>query len=50
MKRGKRPTRKQKELIQSAGLNYENWLVSKYANGRIVLVHRYTGTVREIAV
>lgn len=47
--RGKRPTRKQKEIISNyANLNYKNWLVIKSLHDRLVIKHRYTGTVREI--
>ena len=48
MKRGKKPTRKIKELIskQKVGrsyLNPENWLYRKTALGEIVLINRQTG-------
>lgn len=48
MKNKKRPTRKQKIAIKEAGLNHENWLVSKTYADRLLLMHRYTGTAREI--
>ena len=48
MKHGKRPTVSQKKIIKAKGLNYENWLVSKHTPEKMVLVHRHTGTVREV--
>nr|WGD93638.1 hypothetical protein P5629_08440 [Bacillus subtilis] len=49
MKRGKRPTRAQKDIIKQNGLNPNNWLVSKNLRHeqRLIVVHRYTGTVRK---
>ena len=41
MKHGKKPTRKQVELIQSKGLNPGNWLVVKDTTEKMVLVHRH---------
>ncbi|WP_164849569.1 DUF6906 family protein [Niallia taxi] len=48
MKQGKNPTRKQKENIRGAGLNPENWLIYKNDGERVSLVHRNTGTTRQI--
>ncbi|GAF63618.1 hypothetical protein BTS2_0509 [Bacillus sp. TS-2] len=48
MKNGKRPTKAQKISIKEAGLNYDNWLVSKSLEDELHLVHRYTGTKRKI--
>lgn len=42
MKNGKSPTRKQKILITKAGLELENWLVSKATAYGLLLVHRWT--------
>ncbi|MGY0654702.1 DUF6906 family protein [Bacillus subtilis] len=49
MKQGKRPTRAQKDIIKQNGLNPNNWLVSKNLQHkqRLIIVHRYTGTVRK---
>ena len=47
MKQGKRPTVKQSNIIQSNGLNPENWLVSKVFPDKLVLTHRDTGYIRE---
>lgn len=48
MKAGKRPTRRQKDAIQWAGLNPNNWLVFKNLPDEIHIVHRQTGTKRVI--
>ncbi|WP_407649682.1 DUF6906 family protein [Thermaerobacillus caldiproteolyticus] len=48
MKQGKRPTRREKELIEKYRLNPSNWLVSKRNGGMLTLVHRYTNSVRQI--
>ncbi|MGP7817735.1 DUF6906 family protein [Niallia sp. 01092] len=48
MKQGKKPTRRQKMVIESAGLNVENWLVFKNDGDYISLVHRGTGDTRKI--
>lgn len=48
MKHGKNPTRKQKMLIKSARLNYENWLVVRENAEEIVLQNRQTGKIRSI--
>lgn len=45
---GKRPTRKQKITIRKYGLNYNNWFVCKNTDGKLHLVHRFTGTKRVI--
>lgn len=49
MKHGKRPTRAQKDIIKQNGLNPNNWLVSKNLQHeqRLIIVRRYTGTVRK---
>lgn len=47
MKHGQRPTRAQKQLISSAGLNPNNWLVTKNTD-KLELVHRHTGNIRKI--
>jgi len=48
MKHGKRPTRKQKQVIEAAGWNIHNWLVSKAETKQLLIVHRYSGKTREI--
>lgn len=48
MKNGKRPTRREKEVISKYRLNPENWLVSKKNDGMLTLIHRYTNSVRSI--
>jgi len=48
MKNGKRPTRKQKEAMEWAGLELDNWLVIKSLPDEIHLVNRHTGHIRTI--
>ncbi len=48
MKNGKRPTRKEKELLASLRLNVENWLVVKHTGTEMEIVHRHTGQTRTI--
>jgi hypothetical protein len=53
MKRGKKPTRKQKEMIvqQKIGnrnLNPDKWLVRQLSDGGLVLIHRMSGKTREV--
>ena len=48
MKHGKNPTVKQKKLITSKGLKYENWLVVTEDSKEMIIVHRHTNTVRII--
>ena len=49
MKHGVRPTREQKKVIQSKGLNVENWLVTKDTPTEMILVHRHSDkNVRKI--
>ncbi|WP_179292170.1 DUF6906 family protein [Paenibacillus campinasensis] len=48
MKNGKKPTRRQRIAIKEAGLNIENWLVSKALPDRLVLTHRYLGTEKTL--
>ena len=43
MKHGKRPTVRQKKLMTTRHLNYENWLVVKDTSTEMVVVHRATG-------
>lgn len=48
MKSGKRPTRREKEIISKYHLNPHNWLVSKRNGDMLTLVHRYTNSIRKI--
>ncbi len=48
MKHGKRPTVRQRKFLQQMGLNSDNWFVSQDNNSVMIIIHRYTGTVREI--
>lgn len=48
MRQGKRPTRRQKEIIKGKNLNVGNWLVVEQTKERLVIMHRYTGRTREI--
>ena len=48
MKHGKKPTVAQREYIRYYRLNWENWLVVKDTPEGMVIVHRYSGKVREI--
>lgn len=42
MKHAKRPTRKQKMLMQAAGYNYEDWLVVKDTAEELIIQSRAT--------
>lgn len=48
MKHGKRPTVRQCKMIKRWGLSCPNWLVVKDTPEGMVIVHRYSGQVREI--
>ncbi|WP_181429509.1 DUF6906 family protein [Enterococcus plantarum] len=53
MKRGKKPTRRQKELIgqQKIGnqfLNPNKWLVRQFTASKVLLIHKETGKTREL--
>ncbi|MBM7688416.1 DUF6906 family protein [Enterococcus ureilyticus] len=55
MKQGKRPTRKQKELIgeQRIGnqyLNPEKWLVRQLSGNDVLLIHRVSGKTRKVEI
>ncbi|WP_348922140.1 DUF6906 family protein [Enterococcus rotai] len=55
MKQGKRPTRKQKELIgeQRIGnqyLNPEKWLVRQLSGNDVLLIHRVSGKTRKLEI
>lgn len=46
--RGKKPTRTQKVLMSMKGLNTANWLVIHDEKDCITIMHRNTGTIRNI--
>ena len=48
MKHGKKPTREQKKLIQSKGLDPAVWLVVKDTPEKMELVHRYSDRTTRI--
>ena len=49
MRRGKKPTRKQKIRRGQAGLAPENWLVVRQKpNGELIVRHKNTNTIRVI--
>ena len=49
LRRGKKPTRKQKIRLGQAGLAPENWLVVKQnPNGDLVIHHKHADTIRVI--
>lgn len=46
--RGKRPTRKQKELIAAHKLDYNNWLIKVAGEKTLTITHKKTGSTRTI--
>ena len=49
MRRGKKPTRKQKIRLGQAGLAPENWLVVKQKqNGELIVLRKTADTIRVI--
>lgn len=48
MKQGKNPTKREKILIKSNGLNPDNWLIYKKVAKGLHLVHRFTYATRVI--
>ncbi len=48
MKHGKRPTVRQKKMMETVRLNPDNWLVSKDTPKELVLIHRHTDAIRVI--
>lgn len=48
MKRGKKPTRRQKQAIAATNLNPANWLVTRVMPDRLHLIHRYTDSQRTV--
>ncbi len=49
MKHGRRLTRKQKEIVQTAGHNPHDWLLVKNLPDKLVLVHRTNGIKQEVS-
>lgn len=50
MKNGKRPTRKQKDLIKAAGLDPTTWLIAKNTSEELLLVHRYCNQTKIVFI
>ncbi|MBC2242244.1 DUF6906 family protein [Listeria booriae] len=48
MKKGKKPTKREYELLKMHRLNPANWLIFKNLHNKLHIVHRETGTIREI--
>ncbi|EPI07498.1 DUF6906 family protein [Enterococcus faecalis] len=48
MKQGKRPVRKEKELLTSRRLNSMNWLVERRLKSSVVFLHKESGNLKEI--
>lgn len=48
MKHGRNLTLKQKEILQTVGLNPSNWLLVKNLPDKLVILHRKKGTLTEI--
>lgn len=46
--RPSKPTRKQKEAMKAAGINWENWLVAGEDSSSITVVNKTTDTRRRI--
>lgn len=45
---GKRPTRRQRMLMEKHLLNSDNWLILKNPPGELYMVHRNTGKKRVV--
>ncbi len=48
MKNGKKPTKAQKIYLKEHRLNPDNWLIAKNTPEEMLLVHRYTDSIRRI--
>ncbi|EPH74721.1 hypothetical protein D929_01063 [Enterococcus faecalis 02-MB-P-10] len=48
MKQGKRPVRKEKELLKSRRLNAKNWLVERRLKSSVIFLHKESGNLKEI--
>lgn len=47
-KTGKKPTLREKKLIEKADFKVENWLVQKKDNKYLYVIHRHSGNVRKL--
>ncbi|EJV41769.1 DUF6906 family protein [Bacillus cereus] len=47
-KNGKTPSRNDRKVILSYGLNPNNWFVSKRTNEELHLIHKYVGQLKKI--
>lgn len=47
-KTGKKPTLKEKKLIEAANLKLENWLVQKKDSEYLYIIHRHSSNVRKL--
>ena len=50
MKSGRKPTRREKELIEKYRLKVDNWLVVKAPPGELHIKHRLSDKVRVLRV
>lgn len=50
MKHGKRITLRQRKLIKAAGLNPDNWLVTKRLSNELHIVHKLNGKERVVKI
>lgn len=48
MKQGKRPVRKEKELLKSHRLNAKNWLVERRLKSSVIFLHKESGNLKQI--
>lgn len=48
MKKGKKPTRKQKEFLQSKRFNSNNWLVIRENQTEMIILNKTVGKVKMI--
>lgn len=48
MKNGKNPTVAQKKALKAAGLNPENWLISKDTPESMLIIHRVSDKARTV--
>lgn len=48
MKHGKKPTARQKQLMTDKDLDCREWLVTKDTPDTMEIVHRESGTIKEI--
>lgn len=49
MKHGRNLTLKQKKLLQSKGLNPDNWLVINNLPDKLILLNKSKGTMAEVS-